>query len=54
VKSTPGPDCAVEKLAERLYVEAMRNGSRERLQLPVDAWFWEERARRLIAAEHKS
>ena len=39
----------VQALAEKLYVEAMRDGSREARGLPVDAEFWEEEARIMLS-----
>jgi hypothetical protein len=41
----------VSKLAERLYVEAMRSGQRERLGLPVDSWYWDQVARAQLERE---
>jgi hypothetical protein len=44
----------VNKLAERLYVESMRSGERERLSLPVDSAYWDQRAREILESELKS
>lgn len=50
--TTRGPTSPtdVHRLSERLYVEAMRSGERERRGWPTDAWFWDERARRVLEA----
>lgn len=38
------------KLAETLYVEAMRSGVRERRPLPTDSAYWELEAQRVFEA----
>jgi hypothetical protein len=43
----------ISKLAERLYVESMRSGERERRNLPVDAYYWEQRAREQLEGRTK-
>jgi len=44
----------ISKLAERLYVESMRSGERERRNLPVDAYYWQQRAREQLESERKA
>ncbi len=44
----------VAKLAERLYLESMRSGERERRNLPVDSNYWEQRAREILESERKA
>ena len=39
----------VRALGEELYIESMRSGERERLNLRVDAEYWDEKARQLLA-----
>ncbi len=43
----------ISKLAERLYVESMRSGERERRNLPVDSAYWDQKAREQLESERK-